>query len=234
MPEDPRGRGPVRSPRLADRLQLVRRGPCLEAARPAGALLERDVADGPRVRPPEGGEEVDLGRPRPDPRQGHERGPRRLVVQRRHDVEIERSVLDRGREHAHIARLLAAEAVGAELGVGRSEDSGGREAPESRLEAVVRGARRGQRDLLLEDQQDERLEARLARPELRQPVELHDRREIGIGRAELGGGRRERRLVQHRANATRRRWVMVYAMTREPSQTPPSGLLALGLLLLPR
>ncbi len=51
----------------------------------------------------------------------------------------------------------------------------------------------------------------------------------------LGGGRGERHLVEHAANATCRRGLWSVAMTRELSTIlSSSGLLALGLLLLPR
>jgi len=88
---------------------------------------------------------------------------------------------------------------------------------------------------LLEDQENERREPGLASPERGQPVAVDDRREVGIGGAELGDRRLERGLVEHAANATRRGALSSRTMTRERSRiSTATGLLALGLLLLPR
>jgi hypothetical protein len=193
----------VRSPRLADRLELVGRRPELEPLRAARALLQRDVARGPRVGASQRGEEVDLGRPGTDPGQRDERGADAGVVQRRDRVEVECPVLEGGRERAHVAVLLAAEPVRAELLVRRVQHALRREPAEPRDEPVVGGARGGERDLLLEDQEDERREARLARPELRDAVLRDDRGEIGIRIAELGDRRRERAFVEHALHASR-------------------------------
>ena len=73
VPEDPRGGGAVRPPRLAERLQLERCRAQLEAAHATRGLLERDVPDGPYVGPPKRGEEVDVGRPGADAGQRDER-----------------------------------------------------------------------------------------------------------------------------------------------------------------
>ena len=95
-------------------------------------------------------------------------------------VEVERTVLDRGRERSNVAGLLPAEAVGAKLLVAGAQDPGRRQPSEPRDEAVVRRARGGERHLLLEDQEHERLESGLARPELREPMPVDDRRERGV------------------------------------------------------
>ena len=148
------------------RLELDWRRAQLEPSHAPCRLLQRDVADGPDVGPAERREEVDVGRPRPDPGKRDERRADAVVVEGRHGEEIERAVLDRRRERTNVPGLLPAEPVGAQLGVARAEDPGRREPAESLLEPVVRSPRRGERDLLLEDQQDERLEPGLARPEL--------------------------------------------------------------------
>src|SRR6187402_819163 len=158
VPEQACGGRPVGPPGLADLLELVGRRPQLEPFRATSALLERDVADGPGVGAAQGREEVDLGRPRPDPGQRDERRAHLGVVQGRDLVEIEHPVLERPRERAHVAVLLAAEPVGAQLLVARVEHAPRRQLAEPCDEPVVRGACRGERDLLLEDQEDERRE----------------------------------------------------------------------------
>ena len=197
VPEQARRARAVRPPRLADHLELGRRRALVEPPRATSGLLQGDVPDGPRVGPPERGEEVDLRRPGADPRERDERVTDAVVVEQGHRVEVERPVEERRGQRAHVPVLLAAEPVGAQLLVGREDDAVGRDAAEPCLQPVVGGLRRGEGDLLLEDQQDERREPGLAGPELGKPMCLDDRREIGVCGAQLRGSRGERRLVEH-------------------------------------
>ena len=107
------------------------------------------------------------------------------------------------------------------------------EAAQSRHEAVVGGPRRGERHLLLEDQENERGEARRPGPELGQPMTLDDDGEVGIAVSSAAAAANS--SVEHAANATCCCWLWSVAMTRVLSRfLSSSGPLALGLLLLPR
>ena len=124
MPEQPRGDGAPRPPRLADRAPSRRR----RADRPspltsATGLRERDVADRPDIGPPEDHQQVDRRGPRPDPGHRLERVLDVGVVEVAEPVEVERPGLDRRRQRAPVARLLAAEPDGEELAVVEREEA---------------------------------------------------------------------------------------------------------------
>ena len=196
MPEQPRRACAVRPPALADHLELGRRRARLEPPRAPSGLLQRDVADGPRVGPPERGEEVHLGRPRPDPRQRDERLTDAVVVERGDRVEVERPVDDCRRQRADVAVLLAAEPVGAQLSSDeRRMPSGVR--PPSRPPAGRRRPSRRRATPAARGSAGRASGSRARGPELGQPVRLDDRREVGVCGAQLGGRGRERRLVEH-------------------------------------
>ena len=140
------------------------------------------------------------GRPRrseADPRQRHERSARLPRGRRR------RRAASRSSDPSSIAPARggrsapsAAEAVSAELLVGRAQDSLCRQAAQPPDQPVVGRPRRGERDLLLEDQEDEGREPG-SRAEAGRTVTIDDRREVGIVGRELRHGGRERRLVEH-------------------------------------
>ena len=130
MPQDPcRHRAP-RPPRLGEREHLGRRraGARGRAARPAPGPAR---CRGPATRPAgEHHQPVDRRRPRPDPGQRGQRRVDAVVVERREAVDVQRAVLDRGRQRPRVARLLAAEPDRQELarrrGAGTSPGSADR------------------------------------------------------------------------------------------------------------
>ncbi len=165
-------RGAARRPSGAG--ASARRSPGARAG--PGAVRDRDALcvascsatspDRPQVGPGEAGEQVDVGRPGPIP------GRATSVCRTSSSGSAARSsstsdpVEDGGRERPRVAGLLAAEPDPAERLVVEAEDAVGRDALRARAgEPVERGPRRGERDLLLEDQQHEGREARLPRPE---------------------------------------------------------------------
>ena len=144
-----------------------------------------------------------------------------VVVEARERVEIERSGLDRLGERAAVARLLAAEPDGQQLGVGQGEEAGRRQRVGGDAEPVERGPSGGQRDLLLEDDVEQGRETRLAIPQRWRAVAGDDPGEVRVARGELLDGRQQafpgQRLVGEGRAAPR------YPATAPRSPKPPAG-----------
>lgn len=214
VPEEPSGNGSPRPPRLTEEHQLFGCRPRPQALHVANGSRKRDVPDRPDVRAAEHHEQVDRRRPAADPGDRLEREPCRVVVEGSDDVEVERAIDEGGRKRPRVARLLAAEPDGQELGVGQLEEARGCGRVGGCLQPVVGSAGRGERDLLLEDDVDEGPEPGRAIPERRRPEALDDRGEVVVAPREFFDGRRERRFVERVDQAT---------VPRSPNPTAGSG-----------
>ena len=105
--------------------------------------------------------------------------------------------IDRRRQLPAVARLLAAEPDRQELGVVQLAGTrSGRQRVGRGAQPVERRLRRGERDLLLEDQVDECREPGRAIPERRRAPAPDDRRQVGVARGQLGDRERQRGLVE--------------------------------------
>ena len=146
-----------------------------------------------------------------------------VVVEARERVEVERSRLDRLGECAAVARLLAAEPDGQQLGVGQGEEAGRRQRVGGDAEPVERRPRGRQRDLLLEDDVEQGRKTRLAIPQRRRAVAGDDPGEVRVPRGELLDGRQQafsgQRLVGEAVPAPSPR----YPATAPRSPKPPAG-----------
>ena len=133
-----------------------------------------------------------------------------VVVERAEPVQVERAGLDRAGQRPSVARLLPAEPDRQQLGIGELEEARRRERIGRRPQAIERGSCRGERDLLLEDDVEERPEAGLSIPQRWWTVARHDRGQVRIATRELldrgrEAGRRQRRHGgRHRDAPTRR------------------------------
>ena len=157
----------------------------LELEQIARRRREREVAVGPDVGPEQAHREVDVGRPRSDPRHRDQRGPHVVVGQGLELGEVE-PVEHRRRERARVAGLLATEPDRTELVVGEAQQGCRLDrAAERRAQPVERGLRARERDLLFEDQMHERRVGRVARPQRRRAVSLDRRAEPRVRLAEL-------------------------------------------------
>ena len=164
VPEQPGRDRPPRPPRVAELGHLRGVGPAAETLDLADRCGQGDVADRPHVGPPQDHQQVDRRGPRPDPGDGLERRMDRQFVESLERVEVERAGLDRLGERPTVARLLPAEPDGQELGIGQLEEARRGKRPDDGHEPVERGLRRRQRDLLLEDDVQERRKARAHGP----------------------------------------------------------------------
>jgi hypothetical protein len=198
VPEQSRGRRAPRPPCLGDDRELRRARARGEALHELGGSRERDVATRPDVRPAQGHEEVDVGRPGADPGDRRQRRTGSFVGPAPESDEVQRARDDGPRECDDVARLLARQSRVAEGTLADLEEPGGLDGAGGPREPLVRGATGLERHLLLEDDPDEGIEARLARPERRLPVPLDDEREVRVTSRQLFDGGGEGRLVEPR------------------------------------
>ena len=180
VPEQARGHGAPGPPRLTDRAELVGTGPMAESLDLADRLRERDVADRPHIGPPEDHQQVDRRRPAADAGDRLELDADDVVIEGGQPLEVERSrSRSRVGQRPAVAGLLPAEADREQLGVGEREEarraSSGSAAA---VEPVERRLRRRERDLLLEDDVEERPEPGRPVPQRRRPVTRDDPGEV--------------------------------------------------------
>ena len=117
--------------------------------------------------------------------------PHGLVVQCRETVQVESAAEDSPRQLTTVQRLLTAEAESPQLVVVQLKKTLWRQLHRCFVEPVERGSCRRQRDLLLENDQDQRRVAGLARPERRIAMLVNDGRQIGVDIGQAAHTRRQ-------------------------------------------
>lgn len=185
MPQDLGCRGPVRAPTLADLREdgRLRRGDQLQ--RFGGGHLEGAIAGRPDVGAPQTRHEEDVRSPRTDTRDGGQFGSDLVVRAGSERGRIQPTVDHPTRQLSAVSSLLSAEADIAELLVGESSEGAGLDPRYQRVESVVCGPGRIQGDLLLQDQQNQRLECRRPSEAAWMPVVVDDARQMDVGRREV-------------------------------------------------
>ena len=163
------------------------------------AIGEREVADRPDVRAAQRHQVVDVGAPRPDAAQREQRRAPGVVVAARDAGEREAAVQHGRGERVAVRGLLAREAEPVQARGAALEHELRRHAAERRGHAAKEGARRGDRDLLLEHDVHQRREAGPPRPHRRQPVPAVQRGEIPVAAGERAHARGERLRASARA-----------------------------------
>src|ERR1700685_3029704 len=103
-----------------------------------------------------------------------------IVMKFAEGVEIESLLLDGVGEEARVVRFLAAEAELAHFDFGELEELFGGERADGFFELLIEGAGGGWRDLLLEDDVDERGEAGFADPERQHSIFFDHASEVGV------------------------------------------------------
>jgi len=141
---------------------------------------ESKVADGPDVRATQGAQQINVGGPVADSFEGHEHFACGIVVKVVKISQVKVTARQRFCEQACIQSLLAAEADAQELIVSELQKTARCERTNGNVQAVEGGFRRGERNLLFEDDVNERTEARLANPEWRRAVFLDHFRQVRI------------------------------------------------------
>jgi hypothetical protein len=150
------------------------------------------VTDRPHVPPAESHEQIDVRAPVADPIELDQLRSGGVVLHLHESTWVEPALNDCSREAADVCGLLPAHSRGPEGRVVEFAESVRTDAAGRLAEPFVRRAGRAERDLLLEDDLDERAEPRLARPERRRPETIHNHREMRITAPELGDALRER------------------------------------------
>jgi hypothetical protein len=127
-----------------------------------------------------------------------------VIVHARQGVKVKGAVEHRCRERTPVPCLLPGEADREQLCVVQREEAGGRQGIDDGPKPVERRQRRGQRDLLFEDQVHERWKARLPRPHRRRPIARNNPAERPVARTQVldrgcerGIGEAGRRMDAH-------------------------------------
>ncbi len=222
MPEEPRRDGSPRPPHGTERGHLRGIRPVAEALDLGDGRLEGHVAGRPDVGAPEdhqaGRSSRSTGR---CPGIAWSASWTASSSRRGERVEIECSRLDRLGERAAVARLLAAEPDGQQLGVGQGEEAGRCQRVGGHAKPVECRTRGGQRDLLLEDDVEQGREARLAIPQRWRAVAGDDPGEVRVARGQLLDGRQQAFSGQRLVGEGRRRRATTATAPRSPK--PPAG-----------
>jgi len=146
---------------------------------------EGEVAVGPDVGAAKGAEEINVGGPAADSFEGDEFFAGVIVVKCMQGVEIELFLLDGVGEEARVVRFLPAEAELAHFDFGEPQELFGGEGADGLFEFVIKGAGGGERNLLLENDVNERREAGFANPERWNAVFFDDASEVGVAIGEF-------------------------------------------------
>ena len=153
---------------------------------------ESDVGDRPYVGSQQGFHQVDRGRPWPDAGKSHQPSLDLVVGQVRQAVEIEPGRRDLPGQVANVARLLAAEADREQAGVVQFEKPFRGERLDGAAKRIEGGPSRGERDLLLEHDVDQRRETGRPMPQPWRPEPFDDSSQVRVAGGELADGIRER------------------------------------------
>ena len=167
MPEEPRCDGSPRPPRLNDPHEDRRLRACWKALRLRHGGREGGVTGRPDIRAPEDHQQVDRRGPAADARDGLEGLLDAVIVECLQPVEVEGAIGDARGERPPVAGLLATEPDRQQLRIVEGEERLGRERVRRREQPIVRSPGRRERDLLLEDDVNERAEAGGPIPERR-------------------------------------------------------------------
>ena len=180
VPEEAGGDGAPGFPGRAHFFQFFRRGAQAQAFHFLHGGCESEVADGPDVRAAQGAQQINVGGPCADAFEGDQHFACGIVVQVVKISQVKVTARQRFCEQACIQSLLAAEADAQELIVSELQKTARCERTNGNVQAVEGGFRRGERNLLFEDDVNERTEARLANPEWRRAVFLDHFRQVRI------------------------------------------------------
>src|SRR6266850_658246 len=180
MPEKPGGDGAVRTPGLAEFFQAFWRRALAELLHLLHRRGQSQITDRPDIGTTQRAQQIDVRGPVSDAFKGDEHFARGIVVQFVEVTEIEVTPGKRLGEETGVESFLAAEADAKQLDVGQFQKAARRERVNGGVKTIESGFRGSERNLLLENDVDERGEARFTDPERRLAVLFHDFSEMGI------------------------------------------------------
>ena len=185
MPEDVCGHRTIRAPTFTDLLEILGGWHVVQAECLSHRHLEGAVANRPNIRAIEAAHEKHVGGPWTDTRDRSESAPHVVIGLLSELIEVEPTVEDSGGDLPGVPGLLPAEADRAELVVGQAHDASGFNSGCHIFEAVKRGPRGVQGDLLFEDQQHKCREGRRTRERGRLTVHIDDVQQLRVSSREL-------------------------------------------------
>lgn len=168
-------------------IRIDGRGNIIEIQGPTERNLKRPIAVRPRIRATKREEEVALRRPGSDTAKRRESTPRFAVGECRHTFEIDGPGLQPVCQGSAVVGFLPTEPDGPQPTIAESGERGRSDCAQRLLEPAVCGGGRRQRDLLLEDQVDQRAKTGLTKPGRRCAVAFDEDAQVGIDLSEVEG-----------------------------------------------
>src|SRR5438309_7235331 len=165
MPQQPRRDRTVRPPRASPPRERNWRRPRPQLPEIAHGLQQREVGGGKDIRAAQREEQIALSGPRPDATQRIKCRIRIEVGQRRERGEIDRLLFHLYGERGQVRGLLSRDAERTQTAFTQARDVRRRQRPGRLRDALVHRASLRERDLLLEHEQHQGLEAWLAWPQ---------------------------------------------------------------------
>ena len=185
LPEDSCGNGTEGTPRFRDPCELGGRWSCAQELDRAGSRGERQIARGPDVRPSQGHQKIDVGRPGPHALDRGQIGPDGRVIQPRQGVEIDPFLVNRPRDIEAIGGLLPRDPKGPQMRLAERDESPRCEGNDACFEPPESGGCGRERNLLLEDDVNDRLETRSSRPHGGHAVRRERSRKVRVAGGEV-------------------------------------------------
>lgn len=175
------------------------------AVREAGQILVRGVqghvARRPHIGTAQRHQQIGAGRPGPDSGQRGQGAKGLGISESRNGLEIERPVDDGLGQNPAISSLLPAEPDAAQRRIVEAEQGCRRNGRHGLFQFLECSARGCERDLLLEDQQQQSRETRLPRPQRRRSNPFHDATQNRISMSEFEHASPKRRLIEDQTPA---------------------------------
>ena len=149
-----------------------------------GGDRQGEVALRPDIRAAEGHQQIDIGGPGADTAYVDQPAADRVVVDSAEATQVERPIHQLSGDAQTIARFLPRDTSRPDLGCGEPCEPLRRDLTPRATQWPERRPSRCQRDLLFENDLDQRREAGAPCPQWRWTTPRDDRRQIGVGRAQ--------------------------------------------------
>lgn len=182
MPQETGCGRTVGSPALADEFQLLGRGDGGKGQGFSRRYLQGTIRHRPEIGTVKTGQQVDVRSPATDARNPSQLRSHAVVVQGGEQRQIEFSTRHGPGQLPQVPVLLSGHSIGPQLLRGGGKKELRQHGAETDTHPAIGRRRRGERHLLLENEQNQTGEPLRALPKGRDPELVHQAGEIGIGR----------------------------------------------------
>src|SRR4029077_4355495 len=196
MPEKACGDGTPGFPGFAERFQIFGGRTLAKAFHFLHGGGESQITAGPDVRPAKRAQEINVSGPGADALEGDEHFAGGIVLQRVEITKIEIAASERFGKEASVESFLTAEADAKQFDITEFQEASWSKGIYRGFEASESGARRSERNLLLENNVNERGKTGFAHPQRRLAVSFHDGSQVSVAVCQEAHTLRECRFVK--------------------------------------